>query len=69
MSDEIDTAGRKWVPAPGNPPGGPMRTGSIAGIMVWPGQKVKWSWTHPPGGQSYVSGYEIVNEDESEKKA
>jgi len=60
MGDETDTAGRKWVPAPGAPPGGPMRTGSVTGVMAWPGQTVRWRWTHLPNGESYVSGYELV---------
>jgi len=53
---EMNTAGDRWTPAPSE--GGPLHTGSIMGVWVPRGMRVRWSYTYGPDG-SYVSGYTL----------
>ena len=52
---EVNTAGDRWEPAPYQ--SGPMHTGSITGVWVPRGMRVRWAWTHGLDGSSYISGY------------
>ena len=55
---EMNTAGDRWESAPVTRQ--PMHTGSIQGVWVPRGKKVRWIYTHDLNG-SHVSGYEIVD--------
>jgi hypothetical protein len=39
---ETDTAGRKWTPTP---PQMDQTTGSIQGVLLYPGEDVEWTWS------------------------
>jgi enamine deaminase RidA (YjgF/YER057c/UK114 family) len=59
MSQQIDTIGRVWHPAPSQ--SAPINTGSIQGVWLRQNENVEWAWTHLPDGKSYISGFTILN--------
>ena len=50
----------EYAPASDAPPG----SSHVISVDLADDEEVRWHWTHYPGGQSVVTGYDIVKRDE-----
>ncbi len=59
MNEQSKEQPKRWMQAP-SPTGAAPPIGVLTGVWLSEGEDVRWSWTHA-GGNSYVSGYSIVD--------
>ena len=63
MEQDMQTADGKRVVYP--PVACTAGASPILSVVLNEDEDVKWYWTHFPGGESIVTGYEIVKRDET----